>query len=209
MTSFKELGLSDAFLHTLSQLHISEPTDIQEKTIALGLAGKDVIGCSATGSGKTLAFGAGIVEKIHAGKGIQSLILAPTRELAEQVGIALQKFARHTKLRVAIVYGGVGMAPQFDALGRADIVVGTPGRILDHMERGSFRLTHIKILVLDEADRMLDMGFIDDVTRIIKACPGERQTMLFSATISSDIAHIAKRYMNHPTEVSAGERVDP
>src|SRR3989344_4320772 len=116
MTSFKELGLSDAFLHTLSQLHISEPTDIQEKTIALGLAGKDVIGCSATGSGKTLAFGAGIVEKISAGKGIQSLILTPTRELAEQVGIALQKFAHHTKLRVAIIYGGVGMAPQIDAL---------------------------------------------------------------------------------------------
>lgn len=209
MASFKELGLQDAFLHTLAQLHITAPTEIQEKTIPLGLAGKDVIGCSSTGSGKTLAFGAGIIERIVPGKGVQSLILAPTRELAEQVGISLQKFGRHTKLRFATVYGGVGMGPQIDALERADIVVGTPGRILDHLERGSFDLDSISILVLDEADRMLDMGFIDDVTRIIKGCPTERQTLLFSATISSDIAHIAHRYMKHPVEVSAGERVDP
>lgn len=209
MTSFKELGLPDAFLHTLSQLHIEEPTEIQEKTIPLALAGKDVIGGSATGSGKTLAFGAGIIERVHPGKGIQTLILAPTRELAEQVGVSLQKFGRHTHLRFAIVYGGVGMGPQIDALERADIVVGTPGRILDHLERGSFRLDKIRILVLDEADRMLDMGFIEDVTRIIEGCPTERQTMLFSATISPDIAQIARRYMKHPVEVTAGERVDP
>lgn len=209
MTSFNELGLSEMFLSTLSQLHIHEPTDIQEKTIPLALEGKDVIGCSATGSGKTLAFGAGLIEGLQHGKGIQSLILTPTRELAEQVGVSLQKFSRHTKLRIAIVYGGVGMAPQIDALERADIVVGTPGRILDHLERGSFRLNHIKVLVLDEADRMLDMGFIEDVTRIIEGCPRERQTLLFSATISPDISLIARRYMKSPIEVSAGERVDP
>lgn len=209
MTSFSELGLSELFLNTLSQLHIHEPTEIQEKTIPLALEGKDVIGCSATGSGKTLAFGAGMIEHLPHGKGIQALILTPTRELAEQVGTSLIRFARHTKLHVAIVYGGVGMAPQIDALQRADIVVGTPGRILDHLERGSFKLSHIKTLVLDEADRMLDMGFIEDVTRIIEACPAERQTLLFSATISPDIAHMAKRYMKNPLEVSAGERVDP
>lgn len=209
MTSFSELGLSEMFLSTLSQLHIHEPTEIQEKTIPLGIEGKDVIGCSATGSGKTLAFGAGMIEQLKHGNGIQALILTPTRELAEQVGTSLAKFARHTKLRVAIVYGGVGMAPQVDALQRADIVVGTPGRILDHLERGSFKLSHIKILVLDEADRMLDMGFIEDVTRIIEACPRERQTLLFSATISPDISLIARRYMKSPVEVSAGERVDP
>ncbi|MEK6858883.1 MAG: DEAD/DEAH box helicase [Nanoarchaeota archaeon] len=209
MVSFSDLGLSEAFLRTLSQLHIHEPTDIQEKTIPLGLAGKDVIGCSATGSGKTLAFGAGLIENLRHGEGIQSLILAPTRELAEQVGVSLQKFARHTKLHTAIIYGGVGMAPQIDALERADIVVGTPGRILDHLERGSFRLSKIKVLILDEADRMLDMGFIEDVTHIIEACPRDRQTLLFSATISPDIAHIAQRYMKSPSEVSAGERVDP
>lgn len=209
MVSFRELGLSEAFLHTLSQLHIHEPTEIQEKTIPLALAGNDVIGGSATGSGKTLAFGAGIIQTLEPGRSIRSLILTPTRELAEQVGISLQKFAQHTRLRVAIVYGGVGMGPQVEALERADIVVGTPGRILDHLERGSFSLRAIKILVLDEADRMLDMGFIEDVTRIIKGCPAERQTLLFSATISPDIAHIAKRYMKNPLEVSAGEHVDP
>ncbi len=209
MKSFTELGLSEAFLTTLSQLHIHEPTEIQEKTIPLALEGKDVIGGSATGSGKTLAFGAGILEQLKHGQGIQALILTPTRELAEQVGISFQKFSRDTKLRTAIVYGGIGMGPQIDALERADIVVGTPGRILDHLERGSFNLHKISVLVLDEADRMLDMGFIEDVTRIIEGCPKERQTLLFSATISSDIAHIARRYMKSPVEVSAGERVDP
>lgn len=209
MSSFKELGLSDAFLQTLNQLHIVEPTEIQTKTIPLALDGKDVIGCSATGSGKTLAFGAGIVERLVPGKGIRALILTPTRELAEQVGTSLEKFGRHTDLSVAIVYGGVGMGPQINALRSADIVVGTPGRILDHLERRSFTLNHIETLILDEADRMLDMGFIDDVTRIIEACPTKRQTLLFSATISPDISQIARRYMKHPVEVSAGERVDP
>lgn len=209
MVSFKELGLQEAFVHTLTQLHISEPTEIQEKALPAILAHKDVIGCAATGSGKTLAFGAGLVEYIQPGNGIQGLILAPTRELAEQVGLSLRKFARHTDLSIATVYGGVGMSPQVDALRRADIVVGTPGRLLDHLERRSFDLKGIRFLVLDEADRMLDMGFIEDVTRIVEGCPRDRQTLLFSATISSDIAHLARRYMRDPVEVSAGERVDP
>ncbi len=209
MNAFKELGLSDGFVKNLEQIGFEKPTEIQGKTIPLALAGKDIIAGSATGSGKTLAFGASIIEHIGEGKGIQALILTPTRELAEQVGKSLEKFSKYKHVRVAIVYGGVGISPQMYALERAQIVVGTPGRILDHMERGSIRFDNIKTLVLDEADRMLDMGFIDDVTRIIKACPVDRQTLLFSATISSDISHIAKNHMRTPVEVSAVAYVDP
>lgn len=211
MTTFKELGLSENFLKTIESLKYTEPTEIQEKTIPLTLEGKDVMAESATGSGKTLAFGARIIELLEKerGKGVRALALTPTRELAEQVGKEIRKFAKHTSLKVAIVYGGVGLGPQVQEIERADIVVGTPGRILDHLERGSLKLKNVRILVLDEADRMLDMGFIDDVTRIINVCPDYRQTMLFSATLTGDIKHIAKHYMQEPVEVSTQSHVDP
>ncbi len=209
MTTFKELGLSEIFLKMIESAGFTEPTEIQEKTIPLVLAGKDVIGGSATGSGKTLAFGAGIIEHLKPNGGIQALILVPTRELAEQVGKALRRFSHHIRAHVAMIYGGVSISPQIDDLQRAEIVVGTPGRILDHMERGTLKLKTIKTLVLDEADRMLDMGFIDDVRTILGACPKERQTLLFSATISQDITQIAKHYMRSPVEISAVEYVDP
>ncbi|MEK6850143.1 MAG: DEAD/DEAH box helicase [Nanoarchaeota archaeon] len=193
----------------MEESKFKEPSEIQERTIPIAFAGKDIIGGSATGSGKTLAFGASIIEHSVKGKGIQALILTPTRELAEQVGKVLQKFSSYKQLHVTMVYGGVGISPQINALERAEIVVGTPGRILDHMERRTINLKNLKTLVLDEADRMLDMGFIDDVEKIIRACPKPRQTMLFSATISQDIEHIAKKHMVHPESVSVDSYVDP
>lgn len=208
MNAFSQLGLRDSFVKTLEHHKITEPTEIQRKTIPLALEGKDVIGASATGSGKTLAFGAHMIEKLEPGAGIQALVLTPTRELAEQVSKSLRAFAHHTKLHVAVVYGGVSISPQIDQLKRADIVVGTPGRVLDHLERGSLRLSKLKMLVLDEADKMLDMGFVEDVVRIITACPKDRQTLLFSATISSDITHLARHYMRDPVEVAVESYVD-
>ncbi len=208
MNAFSELGLKELFVKTLEHHKITQPTEIQQKTIPLALEGKDVIGCSATGSGKTLAFGANLIEQLEPGTGVKALILTPTRELAEQVGKSLRLFSQHTKLRIAIVYGGINIVPQLDQLRHADIVVGTPGRVLDHMERGSLLLGKLKTLILDEADRMLDMGFIEDVVRIITACPRNRQTLLFSATISSDISHLARKYMVNPIEVAVESYVD-
>jgi len=206
--NFKELGVSDPILKTLEEQRITEPTEIQVKTIPLILEGKDVIAGSATGSGKTLAFAAGII-KPNENKRIQALILTPTRELAEQVKEALRKFSKYVQLKVVVVYGGVSINPQIDDLKTADIVVGTPGRILDHLQRDTINLTGIKTLVLDEADRMLDMGFIDDVEKIISQCQRNRQTLLFSATIYSEIAQLARKYMKNPVKVSAEEFVDP
>lgn len=209
MESFRKLGLNEEIIKIIEASKFVEPSEIQERTIPLALAGKDIIGGSATGSGKTLAFGASIIDHAIKGKGIQSLILTPTRELAEQVAQVFKKFSAYKNLGVAIVYGGVGISPQINALQRAEIVVGTPGRILDHMERGTLNFKGLKVLVLDEADRMLDMGFIEDVEKIIKACPKQRQTMLFSATISPDIEHIAKKHMNKPEYVAVESYVDP
>lgn len=209
MEKFKKLGLSEQLLKSIQESGFEAPREIQEKAIPLALAGKDIIGGSATGSGKTLAFGAGIIEKTVKGAGIQALILTPTRELAEQVCQALRGFSRFKKLHVTSIYGGVAMSPQVEALESAEIVVGTPGRILDHLRQGTLNLSKVNSLVLDEADRMLDMGFIEDVETIISQCPKERQTFLFSATISPDIAHIAKRHMHSPIDISGEEMVDP
>ncbi|MEK6927328.1 MAG: DEAD/DEAH box helicase [Nanoarchaeota archaeon] len=206
---FKKLGLSDELSLTLKNQGFEGPREIQEKAIPLAMQGKDIIAGSATGSGKTLAFGASIIDKAERGKGIQALVLTPTRELAEQVADSIHKFAKHKKLFVVAIYGGAGINPQINDLQDADIVVGTPGRILDHLERRTLDLRHVKTLVLDEADRMLDMGFIYDVTKIIKLCPEQRQTMLFSATISPDIEHLVKKYMNSPTYIAIEQYVDP
>ncbi|MCE8427324.1 MAG: DEAD/DEAH box helicase [Candidatus Methanoperedens sp.] len=185
------------------------PSEIQEKSIPLILAGKDVIAGSATGSGKTLAFGCCVIQHSEKGKGTQSLILVPTRELAEQVTQALIKFAKYRPLHIISVYGGVGINPQIRGLKTADIVVGTPGRILDHIARRTIDLRNVKTLVLDEADRMFDMGFKDDVERIILKCPVNRQTLLFSATITKDVVRLSRKHMNKPLEVSVDSFVDP
>jgi ATP-dependent RNA helicase DeaD len=209
MNEFKKLGVSEPILKSLKDQGIEIPTEIQRKTIPLILKGKDVIAGSATGSGKTLAFGSGIIENTDKRKGIQALVLTPTRELAEQVKDALIKFSKYSPLRTVVIYGGVSINPQIDDLRRCDVVVGTPGRILDHLQRRTIDLSKVKTLVLDEADRMLDMGFIDDVRKIISQCPTHRQTLLFSATIHSQVVSIAQRYMNHPVKVSAETYVDP
>jgi len=209
MEKFRHLKLSEGMLNTIKSSGFSEPSEIQEKTIPLVMEGKDVIGSSVTGSGKTLAFGAGIVDKIKRGSGVQALILTPTRELAEQVARSLRSFSRHTGLNIREVYGGVGMDSQIRDLRFSDIVVGTPGRLLDHLKRRTLNLSRVKFLVLDEADRMLDMGFIRDVESIIKSCSKDRQTLLFSATISREINHIAERYMINPVRISVDNQVDP
>ena len=208
MTLFEDLGISQELLNTVKKLNFEKPTEIQEQSIPLIMDNKDVIGESATGSGKTLAFGAGIIKKVEPKKGLQSLILTPTRELALQVSDALKEFSER-KLKIVTVYGGVGIDKQIFDLRKADVVVATPGRLLDHLQRRTIDLSRIKVLVLDEADRMLDMGFIDDVERIISQCPRERQTLFFSATISAQIRSLADRFMNNPMKVSAKKQVDP
>lgn len=209
MEKFKQLGLSEGMLHAIHQAGFTEPSEIQQKTIPLVLQNKDVIGSSATGSGKTLAFGAGLIDKMTRGAGIQTLILTPTRELAEQVARTLKKFSHFKTLRVTEIYGGMSMGPQIRNLRDADLVVGTPGRILDHISQRTIRLDKVKFLVLDEADRMLDMGFIRDVEKIINSCPKERQTLLFSATISKEVGSIAQRHMKHPVNIAVNNQVDP
>ena len=205
---FKELGLNPKLLTVISKLGISEPTEIQEKSIPYILKGKDIVGESATGSGKTLAFGAGVIERTRHRSGLQSLILTPTRELAEQVKDAIIKFS-YKELNILAVYGGVSINPQIQRLPQADIVVATPGRLLDHIKRRTINISKLKMLVLDEADRMLDMGFIRDVEKIMRHCPRNRQTLFFSATISPRIRNLTERYMIKPISIAVDNQVDP
>jgi ATP-dependent RNA helicase DeaD len=209
MEEFRKLGIIEPILKSIEAQKFAEPSEIQNKAIPLVLQGKDVIAGSATGSGKTLVFGARIIQNSEQARGIQSLVLTPTRELAIQVAESLSTFSRFKRLNIISVYGGVSINPQIDRLRTADVVVGTPGRILDHAQRRTIDLRRVNVLVLDEADRMLDMGFIDDVERIIRLCPAKRQTLLFSATISSEIAGLAGRYMINPVRVSVEQYVDP
>ena len=208
MKSFKELGLSQNLLKIIDEIGFLEPSEIQEKIIPIALTGKDVIGKSATGSGKTLAFGAPIIEKMHKGKGLKALVLVPTRELAEQVSKSILSFSKYNPLKIMSVYGGVPINHQIINLRTADLVVGTPGRILDHISRNTIDLSKIQFLVLDEVDRMMDMGFLYDVTKIIEQCPRVRQNFLFSATIPREILQISKKYMNNPVEVSVESYID-
>ena len=209
MKLFEEFGLSHQLLGAITRLGFTEPTQIQGETIPHIIAGKDVIGESATGSGKTLAFGCGIIEQVVPKCGIQALILTPTRELAEQVRGSLNQLGYEKRLGIISIYGGVSINPQIDELPRADVVVATPGRLLDHLQRGTIDLSKVKLLVVDEADRMFDMGFIEDVEQIIRACPVKRQTLLFSATISPKVKDLARRHMNEFISVSATKHVDP
>ena len=209
MENFKILGISEPVLRSIRDERFESPSEIQEKSIPLIIAGKDVIAGSATGSGKTLAFAAGILKNAEKGRGIQALVLTPTRELAEQVAQALSKFSRYKPLEIIAVYGGVGINPQIRGLKTADVVVGTPGRLLDHIARNTLRLGRVRTLVLDEADRMFDMGFKDDVEKIIRKCPQERQTLLFSATINKEVVQLSRRYMHEPLQVSVDSFVDP
>jgi ATP-dependent RNA helicase RhlE len=188
-----------------------EPTPIQLRTIPLILEGKDVIGSAQTGTGKTAAFALPILSKLEGHQAQpRVLILEPTRELAAQVETAMRDFARFTNLRVAVVFGGVGYGLQREALQKGvDVLVATPGRLLDLMQQGTCRLDYVQYLVLDEADRMLDMGFLPDVRRIVQKCPRQRHTSLFSATIPPQIETLIKWAMNNPETVEIGARRTP
>ncbi|MBS3142722.1 DEAD/DEAH box helicase [Candidatus Woesearchaeota archaeon] len=204
----ESLQLQAALLKAVREMGFDKPTDIQTLCIPEIRKGHDIVGQSSTGSGKTAAFGLPLLEKIQPRQGIQALILTPTRELCVQNNEALNKFAKYAQLHSTAIYGGVGIQPQIDALQRVEIVVGTPGRILDHLERGTLRLDRVNYLVLDEADKMLEMGFIEDVERIISAVPQHRQTLLFSATMPSEIKRLVKRYLRDPKTITSEIYVD-
>jgi ATP-dependent RNA helicase RhlE len=208
---FSKLGLSAAMLEGVKAMGYVEPTPIQLRAIPLILAGQDVIGSAQTGTGKTAAFALPILSQIgEHQRDPRVLILEPTRELAAQVETAMRDFARFTNLRAAVVYGGVGYGKQMDALREGvDILIATPGRLLDHLGRGTCRLDKVKYLVLDEADRMLDMGFLPDVRRIVEKCPRERHTSLFSATIPVQIETLIKWAMKTPQTIEIGARQTP
>ncbi|MAH03624.1 ATP-dependent RNA helicase [Candidatus Pacearchaeota archaeon] len=205
--NFEELKLSKELLKVIEELGFNKPTEIQEKTIPLALDGYDIIAGSFTGSGKTLAFSIPIIEKLNPNKNVQALILTPTRELAEQVANAIKTFSKN-KLNILAIYGGVNIETQIKKLYKTDIIVGTPGRILDHIDKRTLNLNHIKFLVLDEVDKMFDMGFHRDVEKIIRNCPKIRQTMLFSATISADVDHLAKKHTRDAIEIAVNSYVD-
>jgi ATP-dependent RNA helicase DeaD len=207
MKMFSELPIDKRIIKALEEIGFIEMTEIQEKAIPACLDGKDVIAQSMTGSGKTAAFGIPIIEKIERGKGIQAVIIGPTRELVNQISAEMEKFSKHKRVEVATIYGGVSIEPQIFKLRHADVVVGTPGRMIDHMQRGSINLNNVKVLVLDEADRMLDMGFIDDIKRIISQMPSKKQTMLFSATMPDEIVYIAKRFMKESVKISGEKHI--
>ena len=197
--SFADLGVSAPVRNALAQRGITQPFAVQRLVIGDALAGRDVLVRSPTGSGKTLAFAAPIVDRLGQGAAPGSaLVVAPTRELALQICEDLRPIAQARSLSVAPVYGGAGIAKQAKLARRAQILVATPGRLLDLMAQGSVTLRKVRILVLDEADRMLDMGFRPDVDRIIAATPTDRQTMLFSATLDGEVARIAKSYTRSP-----------
>ncbi len=203
-TSFSSLPLSDEQQHNLSELGYTAMTPIQAESLPLILAGRDVLAQAQTGSGKTLAFGLGIMQKINpAFFGIQGLVLCPTRELADQVSRELRKQARALgNIKILTLCGGAALRPQVESLSHgAHIVVGTPGRILDLLERGQLELGTVKTLVLDEADRMIDMGFYDDICAITRACPLKRQTLMFSATYPAAILKDSEGFMIDPVRI--------
>lgn len=205
---FSELKLEPDLLKAAAEMGFSEATPVQEKSIPLIQAGRDVMAQSETGSGKTAAFGLPILEKLTRGERTQCLILTPTRELAEQIGNELRKFSRYRRAAITTVYGGVSISPQIERLRHAEIVVATPGRLLDHLGRRTIDLSRVRFLVLDEADKMFEMGFVDDVRRIIEQTPGTRQTMLFSATLSEEVLELAQEYLRNPESVKARLYVD-
>jgi ATP-dependent RNA helicase RhlE len=209
-TEFTKLGLSDALAYAVQEKGYTEPTPIQVQAIPLILQGRDVIGSAQTGTGKTAAFALPIIQRLAGHGPMRCLVLEPTRELALQVEEAFHKYAMFTDLRVTIVYGGVGYGKQTDDLRRGmDILAATPGRLLDHLQQGNCSLDKIEILVLDEVDRMLDMGFLPDVRRIVQKCPANRQTLFFSATLPPEIEQLASWALRNPTKVEIGRHSAP
>lgn len=208
MVTFHDFGLSKEVLQAVGSMGFEEATPIQEQAIPTALAGKDLIGQAHTGTGKTAAFGVPLIERLSPNEpGIQALVVAPTRELAVQVAEELNKIGQFKEIRTLPVYGGQDIGRQIRALQkRPQIIAGTPGRLLDHMRRRTIRLDQIKVVVLDEADEMLNMGFIDDIRAILQETPPERQTLLFSATMPAPIQQLAQRFMKDPQVIAVRSR---
>ncbi|HII65751.1 TPA: DEAD/DEAH box helicase [Candidatus Woesearchaeota archaeon] len=206
--NFEDLKVHPQLVQAVLEMGFTEPTPIQQQCIPEIKKGRDVVGQSGTGSGKTAAFGLPILEQVQPRQGIQALILTPTRELCVQVNDMLNSFGKHLRLRSTAVYGGVGINPQIDALRYAEIVVGTPGRILDHLERRTISFTNVRFFVLDEADKMFEMGFVEDVERIMSQVPRERQTMLFSATVPPTVNALIRKHLRDPVIIKTHIHVD-
>ena len=211
--SFAALGISRAFLSALQDIDYEQPTPIQSKSIAHLLDGHDLMGVAQTGTGKTAAFGLPLLQRLDEAneparpRQPKSLILAPTRELALQIHTELEKFAKNTSLRSTVIFGGVGQNPQVRQLQKGvDVLVATPGRLLDLVGQGYVDLSMICVLVLDEADRLLDMGFIRDVKRIVQQTPRSRQSLLFSATMSKDVSQLARNMLRDPIRVDVSSK---
>ncbi|MBW2972023.1 DEAD/DEAH box helicase [Candidatus Woesearchaeota archaeon] len=200
---FEELGVNTEIVRALHEMGIDEPTTIQSTSIPIIKSGSDLIGMSKTGSGKTAAFAVPIIEKIAPGKGPQVLIMTPTRELAVQIAGEIKKFSKYTPRNVATVFGGVGLGPQIEEMNRSDIIVSTPGRMLDHLRRRNVTLPGVRHVVLDEADKMVEMGFIEDVDQILQATPKNKQVLLFGATLSEEIDRLKQRHMHNPQVAKA------
>ncbi len=206
--TFADLGLTAPMLKALSDAGYTRPTPIQAQAVPLALKGRDIIGLAMTGTGKTAAFVIPIIERLLGGpKRTRALILTPTRELCVQVEESFRKYGKHSGLGVIPVYGGVGYDPQVKALrAGVDVVVATPGRLLDHLEKQNVVLDEIEVLVLDEADRMLDMGFAPQINRIVAQLHSYRQTLLFSATMPPEVEALARKYLRKPVVVQVGRR---
>jgi ATP-dependent RNA helicase DeaD len=203
MTTFLELNLNKKVQQAISDMGFEEPSPIQAQSIPLILEGLDVIGQAQTGTGKTAAFGVPLIEMATNARHVQSLVLTPTRELAIQVAGELRKIARYKRVRTLPIYGGQSIGHQIKALQQGvQIVIGTPGRVLDHLRRGTLKLDKLRTIVLDEADEMLDMGFIDDIEAILKETPADRQTLLFSATMPPEVKRLSNKYMKNPENVT-------
>ncbi len=216
MTTFQSLGLSTPILRGVVEAGYTTPTPIQAAAIPLALSGADLTGCAQTGTGKTAAFVLPLLDRLAQRpsqakrRPVRALVVAPTRELALQVEVAARAYGKHTGLRTTAVFGGVGMGGQISAFRRGiDLVSATPGRLLDHLDRGNLDLSHVEVLVLDEADRMLDMGFVNDIRKIVARLPEERQTLLFSATMPRAIEELAASIQRRPERIEVGERRNP
>ena len=212
--SFNQLGLSAELLRAIADKGYRQATPIQQKAIPHILAGRDVLAGAQTGTGKTAGFTLPLLQRLQVsrsnGRRVRVLVLTPTRELAAQVGESVREYGRHLPFRVTEVFGGVSINTQISKLRKGvDIVVATPGRLLDHLQQKTINLSDIEILVLDEADRMLDMGFIRDMRRIFKVLPRDRQNLLFSATLSKEIRRLAADFLNAPVEIQVAPRNTP
>ena len=210
MQTFDELLLKPEILKAVKDAGYKTPMLIQSDAIPVALEGRDLIGCAQTGTGKTAAFVLPILQLMGKGRRPQALVLAPTRELAIQIGDSITRYAKYLPVKSTTIYGGVPLGPQIRTLRRGvDIVVATPGRLLDHVRRGNISLKPVRFVVLDEADRMLDMGFLPDVEQIMQYVPARQQTMLFSATMPSEIRRLASRYMQEVVRIDAAPPATP